>query len=241
MTGEQLADVFSGMDTIPMTLPLWFPLSAGEEIVVEYTGCSAPGKVGPVRVTAVPNPMPDLVLTPPLPGDTSVFIRGAFPGARVVAMLGQKPVAIATSHDGTARLPLGRPLVADDRVGAYQRLCGAIGNSEQYIVVRRGALAATVEPYTARVGEAATLTVTATRTDTGEVVGGLPVRIGNTVVGLTGTAFAWTPTAAGTVGGVVVGGARYTDARFTVTASAPPPPPPPGLALTLQLAVPLWE
>lgn len=235
VTGDQLADAFSGMDTIPMTLPLWFPLSSGEQIVVEYTGCSAPGKVGPVPVMAVPNPMPDLVLTPPLPGDTDVVIRGAFPGARVVAMLDQSPVAIATSQDGTARVPLGRTLVAGDRVGAYQRLCGAAGNPERYVVVRPATLAASVAPYSARAGEPTTVTVTATRADTREVVGGLPVRVGSAVVGLTGTAFAWTPTAAGTIGGVVAGGARYSDATFSLTAAPPLPPPPAGLALTLQI------
>ncbi|GAA2043661.1 hypothetical protein [Polymorphospora rubra] len=233
-TGRQLADAFAPYVGVPMVLPLWFPLDAGDELVVDYTGCDAPQPTDAVEVRAVPDPLPVLKIVPPLPGDTDLVISGALPGARVVALVGHRIRSARTTTDGSATLPLGAPLEEDDEVWAYQRLCGATGNVEGSVVVRRGKLTLSVAPTTVVSGTATTVTVTATRTDTGAVVGGLPVVIGAASVGITGTAFALTPGAAGPLTGTVRGGPRYADAAFTVTVTAPPPPPT-GATLTLQL------
>jgi hypothetical protein len=233
-TGRQLADTFSPRLTLPVTLPLWFPLAAGDEVVVQYVGCNSPPDTDVVLVTAVPNPLPDLKIAAPLPGDTDLVVSGALLGASVVSVLDQRIWAMRTATDGTARLPLPRALRERDRIWAYQRLCGSQGNPENSIEVRRGTLSVSVSPAGTTVGTPTTATVTAKRTDTGEEVGGLPVTLDGVAVGVTGSAFAVNPTSASTLNGVVVGGPRFADAAFTITA-VDAPPPAQGTTLTLQL------
>lgn len=124
-TGRQLADTFSPRLTLPVTLSLWFPLAARDEVVVQYVGCNSPPDTDVVLVTAVPNPLPDLKIATPLPGDTDLVVSSALLGASVVSVLDQRIWAMRTATDGTARLPLPRALRERDRIWAYQRLCGS--------------------------------------------------------------------------------------------------------------------
>lgn len=234
VTGVQLADAFAPFVGLPALVKLWFPLTAGDELVVEYTGCAAPQPTSPVPVTSVPATLPDLTIETPLPGDTEVRVRGALPGARVIATVDGQIRAAVTTNDGTATLALPSALAERQRVGAYQRLCGASGNTEAGVVVRRGALTATCTPAGATTASNVSLTVTAKRTDNGSQVAGLPVQLGGTSVGVTGTPFAWVAPAVGNVPGVVKGGTRYADASFSVAVTAPPPPPT-GSTLELRL------
>lgn len=233
-TGRQLADTFSPRLTLPVTLPLWFPLAGGDEIAVHYVGCTPPPDTDVVPVSSVPSPLPDLKIVTALPGDTDLVVSGALPGASVVSVLDQRAWAMRTTADGSARLPLPRALRERDRVWAYQHLCGSQGNPENSIEVKRGTLSASVSPTSATVGTSGTATVTATRADTGEQVGGLPVKLDGVSVGVTGTAFPVNPSGAGALSGVVSGGPRFSDASFTITAVHAPPPAQ-GATLTLQM------
>lgn len=233
-TGLQLADAFTPWVGLPSVLKLWFPLASGDELVVEYKGCAAPRPTNPVPVTSVPATLPDLTIEPPLPGDTEVRIRGGLPGARVIVTVDGSIRAATTTTDGAATLGLPTALVDGQRVGAYQRLCGASGNVETGVIVHRGTLTATCVPANATSGAAVTLTVTAKRTDTGAEIAGLPVQVAGKPVGVTGTPMAWVAPAPGAVPGVVKGGTRYADATFSITVTAPPPPPT-GSTLELRL------
>lgn len=233
--GAQLADAFSPVVGVPAVVALWFPLAAGDELVVDYFGCDAPDRTAPpVAVKAVPDPLGDLTIVPPLPGDTDLIVSGALPGARVVALVDGHVRSARTTIDGSASLPLFTPLTEGQRVWAYQRLCGSKGNDEDSVPVQRGRLSVTVTPTSVAEGTSDAFTVTTTRVDTGATVAGLPVRLVGAPVGVTGTPFGWSAGTAGNVAGSVVGGSRYTDAAFSITVARQPPPPT-GATLTLQL------
>lgn len=234
-TGRQLADSFHPLMTLPVVVPLWFPLLAGDELVVEYAGCGAPPESDPAPVSAVPDRLPDLDIVPPLPGDTDLVVSGALPGASVVALLDRRIWSMRTAVDGTARLPLPRALQEGDLVWAYQRLCGSRGNDENSIEVRPGTLDVTVAPATLTVGQPTPVTVTARRSDTGEEVPGLPVSLSGVPITVTGTAISLRMTAPGVKTGTVSAAPRFADGSFTLTAVEAPPPPPQGTQLTLQL------
>ncbi|MDO2380093.1 hypothetical protein [Rhodococcus ruber] len=233
MTGQQLADAFSPKDTLPIDLRTWVGLSAGDEVFVEYSGCSAPDPTPAVVVQPVPNPINELSIVPPTPGDTDLIVNGALADARVVALVDGKIRAVRTAADPTVILSLGLTLTERQSVWAYQRLCGVTGNRDGAIPVRRAKITAVCVPSDAIVGEAQAFRVTATRQDTGQDVEGLPVVLDGKYVGVTGSNFVLAPTAGGALAGVVQGNPRYTDAPFSISATVPPPPAP--LQLTMQL------
>lgn len=117
-------------------------------------------------------------------------------------------------------------------------MCGASGNVEGSVLVRRGKLSVTVSPTTAIAEGKTDSRVDATRADTGTPVLGLtwgvgPVNVGNTGSGI----YRWTaPAAPGPAAGWVKGGALYEQASFTVTVQPKPAEPPPP-ATTTQVRI----
>ena len=184
LTGLQVADTFHPLLTLPVVLPLWFPLAAGDELVVQYAGCNPPPETTRCRSRRFPTGCRTWTSSRRSPATRTWSSRGALPGARVVGLLDRRIESMRTAVDGTARLPLSRVLRERDLVWAYQRLCGSQGNDENSLKVRRGTLHATVTPTSLTVGQPTTVTVTAKRADTGEEVAGLPVTVDGASVGV---------------------------------------------------------
>lgn len=244
MTGDPLSNPFLPAPPGPFAVSTWFPLTNGDEVVAVFAGCGADGE-DRAPVQSVPDPMPDLAIVPPMPTEQSLTVEKAIIGAWVVATVAGDVVAKAqvTAADGRVSLPLPASLGQRQWVWAYQQMCGASGNVEGSVPVRRGKLSAAATPDTA-VAERKTATrVDATRVETGTPVLGRQWGFGGDLVGLTGTAsYGWTaPATSGPVTGWVDGGAMYEQGAFTVTVKpkppGPPPPPPPEVTTQVRIVL----
>lgn len=240
LTGEPLCDDFLPAPPGPFAVETWFPLADGDEVIAVFAGCGADGE-DRASVQSVPDPMPNLAIVPPMPTEQSLTVEKAIIGAWVVATVDGDVVAKApvTSPDGRVSLPLPAPLRERQGVWAYQRMCGASGNVEGFVPVRRGKLSATATPDTA-VAERKTATrVDAVRLETGKPVLGRQWGFGSDLVGLTGMAsYGWTaPSTPGPMTGWVDGGAMYEQGAFTVTVKPKPSSPPPPDATQVRIVL----
>lgn len=201
-------------------IPTWFPLVAGDEVVIEQVGCSAPAYSAPERVEPLPSPLPvPTVRGPVRPGQNTVVVEGCLPGSRVHLLVDWQEVAATDqTWSGIATMQTPAPLLEGQSLWAVQTLCSAISAREGSAVkVQKGRLSTGVSPTPVSGGQAHNFTVTARDVDTGAIVAGRPVVLGGAVVGVTGSAFPWTPPGSGSsVTGTVQGGGSYLDATFTI-------------------------
>ena len=150
-------------------LPTWFPLKAGEKVLIAQEGCSAPAKSAQVVVKPLPTPLPiPKIKTPVRPGSHTVIADACLPGSRVLLLVNEvERAATEQTWTGQAILDLGQPLVDGDRLFCVQRLCTESSNIEgARVPVTKGRMKIEVAPPTVPGGKAVSLLVTARDTDT---------------------------------------------------------------------------
>ena len=105
------------------------------------------------------------------------------------------------------------------KLWSFQTLCTQSSTQEgPPVVVTKGQLSVEVSPSEVNGGVPASITVKVRDGDDGKALNGMGVQIGGASVGLSGTAFNWTPPTSGTSAiGVVLGGGAYQNATFTIT------------------------
>jgi hypothetical protein len=172
-------------------LRLWFPLQANKNsILVTQTGCSA-GTSPPVPILKVTK---DLLappqIAPVLPEATELSLSGLIPGARVYVSL--NGILLPGGFDvytATATIPiLGGPPVNADQIAVTQALCEFTSRPGD-ITVATGTMALQVQPTSGQFDDPVNVTVTAIDASNGKSLAGLPVFVGPTQIGTTGTAF----------------------------------------------------
>jgi hypothetical protein len=198
----------------------WFPLVGGDVIRIEQAGCGAPAASADERVNPLPSPLPvPAIVQPVRPGATAVAVKGCLPGARVHLMVDWVVRASIDAWRKDETVHLGSGLAENAKLWAFQTLCSQSSPQEgPPVIVTKGQLSVEVVPSEVSGGMAASIVVTVRDAVGGGVLKGLPVQIGGAAVGLSGTAFTWTPPTTGTAAsGVVVGGSAYQNAPFTIT------------------------
>jgi hypothetical protein len=201
-------------------IPIWFPLVEGEKVELRQFGCGAPSPSDAVQVqpTPVALPAPEVV-APVRPGTQMVTLKGVLPGAHASLLVDwQERAATTETWEGNAQLWLATPLQEGDRLRGVQRLCSSSSPIEgDFVVVTKGRLAVEPVPDSAPGGVQLIMTVRSRDSETGEEIHGLPVMLGGTQVGISGTAFAWSaPTSGSSVAGEVKGGIGFYDASFSI-------------------------
>jgi hypothetical protein len=201
----------------------WFPLTPGR-VRVDQTGCNADGRSQAVRVQALPTPWPaPKIVEPVRPSASWVKVTGVIPGAQLRMLVNnQLRPGSFDIYSATAIIPVtGAPLADKDRVVVTQSLCDKSSSSEgPGVNVKRGTLKVTAPPSLPR-GTTSHVTVTARDADNGDLVSGV-VLLNGSQVGVTGTAFSYSPGAADpNPNGLVHVGDAYLDAPFTITLTNP--------------------
>jgi hypothetical protein len=222
------------------TLPLWFPLLAGQKVFVGQRGCSADGKSPVAQAKTLPDPLPIPTIVQPIrPSAASVKVTGVIPGARLHLLVnnGLRPGSVdCVVTEGVIPVS-GAPLAQNDQLLVIQTICDHSSSSKldtPGATVTRGTLKVSVVPSTVTRGSTASVTVSATDADTGVPVSA-QVLLNGTNVGTTGVAFAYSPKAGDpNPSGVVHEPIAYADAAFSITLADPPPPPPRMWTLFLQ-------
>jgi hypothetical protein len=209
--------------TVPVAptalLPTWLPLVADDVVRIEQSGCGARAALADERVNRLPAPLPAPSIVGPVhPGERVVKAKGFLPGARAHLMIDWIVRASIDAWHGDEAFHLPSGVAEGARLWAYQTLCSASSRQEgPPVTVTKGALALDVNRSEVNGGTPVSIVVNARDADSGGVLNGLPVQIGGVSVGLTGTAFTWTPPTTGTsASGVVIGGTAYQNATFTI-------------------------
>jgi hypothetical protein len=200
-------------------LKTWFPLVGGDVVRIEQAGCGAPAESADERVHPLPSPLPTPAITGPVrPGAASVTATGFLPGARGHLMVDWIVRASIDTWHGEATFHLTSGLPEDAKLWVFQTMCEVSSPQEGHpVVVAKGQLSAEPNPSQVNGGVATSITVHVRDTFNGKPVNGLPVQIGGATVGLSGTAFTWTPPTTGTgVSGVVLGGTAYQNVAFSI-------------------------
>jgi hypothetical protein len=201
------------------TLTPWFPLVADDVVRIEQAGCGAPAESADERVRPLPSPLPVPPITGPVrPGAAAVTATGFLPGARGHLMVDWIVRASIDAWQAQETFHLTSGLADGAKLWVFQTMCALSSPQEGHpVVVAKGQLSAEPNPSQVNGGVATTITVHVRDTFDGKPVNGLPVQIGGATVGLSGTAFTWTPPTTGTsVSGVVLGGISYQNVAFTI-------------------------
>ncbi|MGZ8311498.1 MAG: hypothetical protein ACXWUR_05485 [Allosphingosinicella sp.] len=209
--------------TVPLApgalLSTWFPLVADDDIRIEQSGCGAPAESAKEPVNRLPAPLPAPTIVPPIrPGATAVTAKGFLSGARAHLMVDWVVRASIDAWRKNEVFHLGSGLGDGAKLWTFQTLCTESSPQEGHpVVVTKGPLSVEVNPSQVSGGVPASIIVNVRDGDDGKVLNGLPVQIGGDAVGLSGTAFNWTPPTTGTsASGVVVGGSAYQNGAFTI-------------------------
>jgi hypothetical protein len=223
-TGLPLSDSYP-LWTADATIPLWFPLVAGERALVRQKGCNADGDSAVVKVQSLPSPLlVPTVVEPVRPHAPFVNVKGVIPGARLFLMVNNqlRPGAVDILADHGLVPVNGAPLAENDQVFVIQALCDRMSSIEgRGVTVKRGHLKVSVSPGTVARGTTASVVVTAVDADTGTPVTA-QVTLNSASVGTTGVAFSYSPKAGDpNPAGVVHEPVAYIDATFTITLTDP--------------------
>jgi len=227
LVATRLVSVRSGLPLSDWTVPVapgallstWFPLVAGDVVKIEQSGCGAPAAAGDERVNALSSPLPSpSIIGPVRPGASPVKAKGFLPGARAHLMIDWVVRASIDVWHKDEVFHLRSGLAEDAKLWAFQTLCTQSSRQEgPPMIVTKGQLSVDVNPSQVSGGVPASILVNVRDADDGKLLDGLPVQIGGVAVGLSGTAFSWTPSTIGTTaGGLVVGGSAYQNAAFTI-------------------------
>jgi hypothetical protein len=200
----------------------WFPLAAGEKVLVRQRGCNADGDspVAVVKPLPLPLPIPNIV-EPVRPQAPWVKVTGVVPGARLYLLVNNqlRPGSFDVYADTGIILVTGAPLAEKDSVLVIQKLCDATGPLEGAgpgVIVKRGNMKVSVAPAQVARGTTKPVVVTALDADTRSPVSA-EVLLNGQHVGTTGIPFAYSPR----VGdpnptGIVRNSVAYFDASFTI-------------------------
>jgi hypothetical protein len=172
-------------------LRLSFPLQAAQhEIMVKQTGCSTGSSPAVPILQVTQDLLQGLEVGPVLPEATKLNLSGLVPGARVyVSLNGELLPGGFDVYTATATVPiLGGPPLNSDEIAVTQSLC-QFTSKPTSVTVTTGTMVLTVQPGSVQFDAPASVTVKATDSD-GNVLSGLPVFVGSTQIGSTGSAFA---------------------------------------------------
>lgn len=206
-------------------LPLWFPLLAGQKVLVRQHGCNADGDSLVVRVNALPNPLPIPTIVGPIrPHAPWVKVKGVIPGARLHLFVNNqlRPGSVdCLATEGSIPVS-GALLIENDSVFVVQTICDHSSNIEGHgEIVTRGHLKVSAVPPTVNRGSAVSITVTATDADTGIVVNA-QVLLNGKNIGSTSVPFSYSPKPGDpNPSGVVHEPVAYFDATFSITLTDP--------------------
>ena len=228
--GSPLSDPVSCLDAASTTprliINLYRPLHTGEVFHVAQSGCIIANQSASVKVQALPKLLPAPVFTQPIrPGATLLNASEIVPGARVSLYVnGQWRTTVKTLE--TTVIFGVSPLAENDRVTGTQALCDQYSTNEpKAAVVTRGQMLVTVTPTSVVRSSHTAVTVTAVDADTKAAVDGAVVLINSAMVGVTGTAFVFSPAKGlASAAGVVQSPLAYVDAPFTIALTDPAPP-----------------
>jgi hypothetical protein len=219
VTGKAISDPY-GVNQSAFPIIPWFPLTAGQKVLVRQEGCHANGDSKVVRVKDLPNPIPvPKVVEPVRPHAPWVKVTGVLPCARLHLLVnGTLRPGVTHALSDTAVITVGGdPLAENDRVFVIQTICKASSNIEgPGATVTRGHLKVSVSPAQVARGTSVPVTVTAVDADTGTPVAA-QVLLNGANVGTAGTPFSYSPKAGDPN---PAGNARepvaYFDASFTI-------------------------
>lgn len=218
-TGLPISDPY-GVAQASMVIKLWFPLVAGQKILVRQHGCNADGDSQTVKVNGLPNPIPvPKVVEPVRPGAPWVKVTGVLPGARLHLLVNNqlRPGSVNALSDTGVITVQGAPLAEKDRVFVIQTICATSSNIEGAgVAVTRGHLKLSVSPSQVARGTTVLVTVSAVDADTGTPVSA-QVLLNGKIVGTTGSPFAYAPNLGDpNPAGVVHEPVAYVDATFSI-------------------------
>jgi len=223
----RLVSVRSGLPLsdwrVPVTpaalLSTWFPVIADDVVRIEQSGCGAPAASADERVNSLPSPLPaPTIIEPVRPSACAVSAKGFLPGARAHLMVDWVVRASIDVWRKDEVFHLDSGLAEGAKLWAFQTLCTQSSRQEgPPVIVTKGQLSAEVNPSEVSGGLPTSIIVKVRDGADGKVLNGLSVQIGGVTVGLSGSAFNWTPPTTGTsASGLVVGGSAYQNAAFII-------------------------
>ena len=218
-TGLPISDPY-GVAQADMVIPLWFPLVAGQYILVRQHGCHADGDSQVVEVKALPNPIPIPKIVEPLrPHAPWVKVTDVLPGARLHLLVNNqlRPGSVDVLSETGIITVQGAPLADQDRVFVIQTICNTSSQIEgRGVRVERGHLKVSVDRSQVARGTTVSVTVTAIDADTGTPVAA-QVLLNGINVGTTGIPFSYSPhLGEPNPTGVVSEPAVYFDGTFSI-------------------------
>lgn len=224
-SGTQMSDSVTVTAAAMIVFP-WFPLVAGKRVLVRQRGCNADGDSAAITVEALPAKLPvPQIAQPVLPETGWVKVSNVIPGARLYLLINNQVQPDSFDAYSTTAIIMisGTVLKVGDNLIAAQKLCDQTSLIDVAgVPVTKGQLKVTVIPATAVRGRANEIMVIAADSITAMPVSGLTVQLNGQPVGITGTAFAYSPKEGDpNPSGKVLGGMIYNDASFSITLIEP--------------------